>query len=247
MITGYFRPNTLQEAYKLLENPQNKPVGGGTTLSSLNRDISVVDLQNLGLDTIIEKQARYVIGARVNLESFLTFFRNSSAIENAIKIEASRNQREQSTLAGLICAGNGRSPLLTLLLAMDISMKWQPGDIEIQMGEYLSQRKNWNQATLITEIAFDKSTQYCFESIGRSPYDQPIICLALSRWASNRLRITAGGFGDLPILVMDGNMNDNIELAVENALLAATDEWASAEYRIAAAKKIVGRLMNELK
>jgi hypothetical protein len=48
------------------------------------------------------------------------------------------------------------------------------------------------------------------------------------------------------MLVMDGKMNDDFELAIENALLSASDEWSSADYRIAAGKKIVLRLKNEI-
>jgi hypothetical protein len=73
-----------------------------------------------------------------------------------------------------------------------------------------------------------------------------VICIAAAQWPSNRLRIVAGGFGSLPILVSDGNTSDNVDLAVENALLDASDEWASAEYRIAAGKKIAARIKKVL-
>lgn len=246
MITGYYRPNTLDEALKLLEDQKHIPIGGGTSIAQIKQDVSVVDLQNLGLNTIQEQKSSIQIGSTTTLETIQNYFDQSIPIKLAIKIEASRNQREQVTIAGLICASGGRSPLLTLLLAMNPTMIWQPGNIEIPLGEYLSQRRSWRKGLLITDLNFDKNIKIAFESIGRSPYDVPTLCIAVARWSPDRVRITAGGFGDLPMLVMDGNLNDDMELAVENALLSASDEWGSAEYRIAAGRKIVLRLKHEI-
>ncbi len=245
MIKAYYRPKSIDEALKLLEYKTNIPIGGGTSLSQIKRDVSVVDLQNLSLNSIQEENEIIRIGSTTTLESMLIYFDQSKDIKEAIKIEASRNQREQITIAGLVCASGGRSALLTLLLAINPIMKWQPGNVEIPLGEYLAQKNYWKKGILITDFVFEKTVKIRFESIGRSPYDIPILCIAAVKWSSNRLRITAGGFGDLPTLVMDGNINDNLELAIENSLLAASDEWASAEYRIAAGKKIVSRIKNE--
>lgn len=246
MITAYFRPKSIQEALQLLKDPANVPIGGGSTLSNIQRDVAVVDLQNLGLNKILEIGDRIIIGAAVTLESMLNYFSSSADMENAIKIEASKNQREQATIAGLVCTSDGRSPLLSLLLALDVSIKWQPDDIETSLGSFLAQRNNWRKDGLITEFSFAKDINYRFESVGRSPFDLPVICIAAAQWPSKRLRIVAGGFGSLPILVSDGNSSDNVELAVENALLTASDEWASAEYRIAAGKKIAARIKKAL-
>lgn len=246
MITAYYRPKSIQEALQLLKDPANVPIGGGSTLSNIQRDVAVVDLQNLGLNKILEIGDRIIIGAAVTLESMLNYFSSSADMENAIKIEASKNQREQATIAGLVCTSDGRSPLLSLLLALDVSIKWQPDDIETSLGSFLAQRNDWRKVGLITEFSFAKDINYRFESVGRSPFDLPVICIAAAQWPSKRLRIVAGGFGSLPILVSDGNSSDNVELAVENALLAASDEWASAEYRIAAGKKIAARMKKAL-
>lgn len=246
MITAYYRPKSIQEALQLLKDPANVPIGGGSTLSNIQRDVAVVDLQNLGLNKISEIGDRIIIGAAITLESMLNYFSSSADMENAIKIEASKNQREQATIAGLVCTSDGRSPLLSLLLALDVSIKWQPDDIETSLGSFLAQRNNWRKDGLITEFSFAKDINYRFESVGRSPFDLPVICIAAAQWPSKRLRIVAGGFGSLPILVSDGNSSDNVELAVENALLTASDEWTSAEYRIAAGKKIAARIKKAL-
>ncbi len=246
MITEYYRPKSIQEALELLENPANIPISGGTSLSSLKRDVAVVDLQDLGLNKISEVDGRYIIGSAVTLESILDYFSGSSDMVNAIKIEASKNQRELVSIAGLVCSSNGRSPLLSLFLALDVSIKWQPNDRVVSLGDFLAQRNSWQKGSLITEISFDRDIKYRFESVGRSPFDLPVISIAAAKWPSNRLRIAAGGFGALPVLVSDGNMSDDVKLAVENALISASDEWASAEYRIDVGMKIAARIKKDL-
>jgi CO/xanthine dehydrogenase FAD-binding subunit len=53
MITQYYRPQTLEEALKLLSQPDTRPLGGGTALTQKNDEsFSVVDLQALGLNKI---------------------------------------------------------------------------------------------------------------------------------------------------------------------------------------------------
>lgn len=50
MIKDYFRPQTLEDALRLLAQPNTIPLGGGTWINQPHAEtISVVDLQNLGL------------------------------------------------------------------------------------------------------------------------------------------------------------------------------------------------------
>ena len=72
MITTYHRPQTLDEALKLLTQPNTFPLGGGTLLSQPTTDpIQVVDLQSLGLDSLTKKGNDLEIGATCTLQSLL--------------------------------------------------------------------------------------------------------------------------------------------------------------------------------
>jgi hypothetical protein len=70
-----------------------------------------------------------------------------------------------------------------------------------------------------------------FETVARTPADRPIVCAALAQWPSGRTRLALGGYGQAPLLAMDGNEPGGVETAVRNAFAEAGDEWASAEYR----------------
>lgn len=244
MINEYFRPKTINEALDLLGIGSGYlPIGGGSTLKSMPGDFSVVDLQSLGLDTITESENQLHIGATVTLEQLLGHFQNDTSFKTAISVEASRNQREQFTVAGTICSANGRSPLLTLLSSLDLMMNWEPGDVKIPVGDWLALKRSWQNGLLITGFTLDKKAQVRFESIGRSPVDQPVICLAITTWPSKRLRIVAGGFGDCPTTILDGNLTDDVSAAIAMALSESSDEWASADYRIHSASVLASRML----
>ena len=48
--------------------------------------------------------------------------------------------RNQATLAGSVVTGDGRSPLLAVLLALDASVHLEPGTVECALQDFLSQR-----------------------------------------------------------------------------------------------------------
>lgn len=76
--------------------------------------------------------------------------------------------------------------------------------------------------------------------------DRPAIIVALARWPSGRTRIVLGGFGSSPTLAMDGTEAAGAEEAVRNALSGASDEWASAEWRLSHAKVLLNRGLVEI-
>lgn len=247
MIVEYFRPKNMDEALTLLKRdlPKTIPLGGGTTLSKRQGEpVAVVDLQGLGMDKIVKEGGNYILGSTVTLSSVETFI-GHPAFSEAVQIQASKNLRNSGTIAGLICSSNGRSPLLTLLLALDSHLVWEPDDKEISLGNWLPIRQEWHEGLLISKVILPEVT-FRFGSVGRSPKDQPIICCAIAKWPNKRMRVALGGFGRIPTLVLDGNTGDDIETAVASALKGATDQWASANYRIEAGTKLAKRLMNEL-
>jgi len=247
MIVEYLRPKTMDEVLKLLERkePKTLPLGGGTIVAKSAGDpVVVVDLQELGLNSISKEKSEIVIGATATLSEVEKFIHNSDFSE-AVQIQAGKNLRNTGTIAGMICTADGRSPLLTLLLGLDAKLIWEPGKKEISLGNWLPQRKSWVDGKLIASISLSDS-KYRFASIGRSPKDQPILCCVLAKWPGNRLRVAIGGFGTIPTLVLDGNVNDDIETAVKNALHDADDLWASADYRMEAGSRLCLRLKQDL-
>ncbi len=244
MITDYHRPQTLDEALTLLSRPNVLPLGGGTLLSHPAPDpVSVVDLQLLGLDSLRVKGNELEIGATVTLQQLLESEHCPEALKSALKLEAPINLRNSATIAGTLVTCDGRSPFATSLLALDAKMTViSDRSTVISVGEYLPLRPRG----LITQITISLHATFAFEYVARTPSDKPIVCVALAQWGGSRARLAVGGWGKSPSLAMDGTEAEGVEAAARNACHEATDEWASAEYRMDVASTLAKRCLDKI-
>jgi probable selenate reductase FAD-binding subunit len=250
----YFRPETIEEALELLQ--QGVPLGGGTAITPRRREVSaVIDLQDLGLDQLESQDGFVLIGAGVKLQSIVDA---EGILPEALRIacrqEAGWNLRNMATIAGTLMAGDGRSPLLTVMLAMDTQVLLEPGDKTISLVELFEQREKQAFRQLITTLKFPEPKALGYEQVARAPADRPVVCAAVARLSENdskqRVRVALGGFGAKPILVDEAGsiveQSGGVEAAAEAARQAyadAGDAWASGEYRSHAAGVLVRRLL----
>jgi putative selenate reductase FAD-binding subunit len=246
MITTYHRPQTLDEALKLLTQPNTFPLGGGTLLSQPTTDpVQVVDLQSLGLDSLTKKGNDLEIGATVTLQALLENENCPEALKTAIKLEAPINIRNTATVAGTLVASDGRSTFATALLSMDAKIEQAIFDNSkvdsrvTNIGEFLPLRPT----NLITKITIPLNTKFAFEFTSKTPADKPIVAAALSQWNSGRTRLALGGYGKSPMLAMDGTEAEGLDAAARNAYHEANDEWASADYRMDVAATLAKRCL----
>ncbi len=248
MITTYHRPQTLDEALKLLAQPNTFPLGGGTLLSQPTTDpVSVVDLQRLGLDSLRVNGNELQIGATCTLQSLLESKDCLAALKVAIKLEAPINIRNSATVAGTLVSSDGRSPFAASLLAMDAKMTIDQGpktkdglsSSVLGLGEFLPLRPSG----LITSITIPLNVKFAFEFVSKTPADKPLVAAALSQWKSGRTRLVLGGYGKSPILAMDGTEAEGLDAAARNAYHEANDDWASAEYRMDVAATLAKRCL----
>lgn len=244
MITKYYRPTTLDDALSLLTQPDTLPLGGGTLLSKPGpAPVQVVDLQALGLDTLTPKGNSLEIGATVTLQNLLDSPDAPNALKAAIKLEAPLNIRNTATVAGTLVAADGRSTFATVILAMDAKVTLAGEGSSISLGDFLPLRPENLQGRLIISIELPLNTKTAFKTVARTPADKPIVCAALAHWPSGRARLALGGYGKSPLLAMDGTEFDGIDSAARNAYHEATDEWASAEYRMDVAATLAKRCL----
>jgi putative selenate reductase FAD-binding subunit len=229
MIIAYHRPQTLDEALTLLTQPNTLPLGGGTLLASRKPtadSVQVVDLQLLGLDSLTKKGNELELGATLTLQSLLESEHCPEALKTALKLEA--------------C--DGRSTFGTVLMALDAKITiFSDQSSVIGIGEFLPLRPRG----LITSITVPMNVEVAFEYVSRTPADKPIVCVALTRWNSGRTRLAVGGHGKSPMLAMDGTEAEGVETAAKNAFHEATDEWASAEFRMDAAATLAKRCLKK--
>ena len=260
MITTYHRPRTLDEALTLLTRPDTVPLGGGTLLSRPAADaIEVVDLQSLGLDTVKKNGNNLEIGATVTLQALLESEHTPEAMKTALKLEAPLNIRNSATVAGTLVACDGRSTFAVSLLALDAKVEikaFEHRDLKdqslrktpnlneqlINLGDFLPLRPRG----LITSITIPLNVKLAFEYVSRTPADKPIVCAALAKWNSGRTRLALGGYGKSPILAMDGTESEGLATAARNAFHEATDNYASAEFRMDVASTLAKRCDEKL-
>ncbi len=243
MITTYHRPKTLDEALTLLTRPNMIPLGGGTLLAHPTPDpVEAVDLQALGLDTVKKQGNSLEIGATVTLQQLLESEHCPAALKIALKLEAPLNLRNAATVAGTLVACDGRSTFAAVLLALDskLDIRYSKEDSRVSnIGDFLPLRPRG----LITSITIPLNVKLAFDYVSRTPADKPIVCAALAQWNSGRTRLALGGCGKSPLLAMDGTEAEGVEAAARNAFHEATDEWASAEYRMDVAATLAKRCM----
>lgn len=247
MITTYHRPKSLDEALSLLSRPNTLPLGGGTLLSqtSLTDSVEVVDLQSLSLDAIHKRGNDLEIGATTSLQQLLESEHSSDALKIALKLEAPLNLRNSATVAGTIVSCDGRSTFATTILALDAKLDIRKSIDESRtsnIGDFLPLRPRG----LITSLTIPLNVKLAFDYVSRTPADKPIVCVALAKWNSGRSRLAVGGFGAGPRLAMDGTESEGLEAAARNAFHEATDEWASAEYRMDVAATLAKRCADSL-
>jgi CO/xanthine dehydrogenase FAD-binding subunit len=249
MIQEYFRPSSVEEALRLLseETKVRKPLGGGTSLSrQLAGTFDVVDLQSAGLDQIQETSQGIGAGAMVRLDSLLVHPAIAAEVKSAIRIDASENIRNMASLGGWLITSDGRSILTTVLLALDANLTWELGNQQVRLGNWLPLRKQSMPGVLLTDITWQTGTALVYEYVARSPKDRPILVVAAARWKSGRTRVALGGFGDAPILAMDGPGSTGADIASRDACSDADDLWATAKYRREVAAKLALRCVERL-
>lgn len=249
MITEYHRPQTLAEALELLGRPQpeTRPLGGGTVLSAPSAEqVAAVDLQDLDLKQVSLKGKTLQIGAAATLQQLLDAEGLPAALAVAIRHEASYTLRQTASVAGVLVAADGRSPFAVAMLALDATLALQPGDVALSYGDLLALRPAVLKGKLITDIVVSAAVFFSYQYVARTPADLPILSLTLARWPSGRTRLALGGWGAAPVLALDGREPSGVAEAVENALSAASDQWATAEYRLTATRALAARAEAEI-
>ena len=248
MITTYHRPKTLDEALTLLAQPNILPLGGGTMLAARRPTadpIEVVDLQSLGLDSINKKGNELQLGATVTLQRLLESEDCPDALKSALRLEAPLNLRNSATVAGTLVSCDGHSTFATTMLALDakLDIRNSLDDSRLSnLGDFLPLRPKG----LITSITMPLNVKLAFEYVSRTPADKPIVCVAVTQWNSGRTRLVVGGYGKNPMLAMDGTESEGLETAARNAFHEATDEWASAEYRMDVGATLAKRCLENI-
>ena len=249
MIGEYYRPDSVDKAVELLSAKGGylRPLGGGTQLSRFQADLQgVVDLQSTGLDIIQVHGQQIKVGATTRLDTIVENPNLDAEIKRAIRLDVSKNIRNMATLGGWLVTSDARSAFSTVLLALDITLTWEPNQVQVRMGDWLPIREMESPGVLLMEAEWDLRPNLVFEYVARSSKDRPTLIVAVTQWGSGRTRVVMGGFGPAPIIAMDGPEGLGADVACRDAYFEAEDAWASAAYRREVAPKLAVRCLERI-
>ncbi|MFW2381858.1 MAG: FAD binding domain-containing protein [Acidimicrobiales bacterium] len=233
-LTGYHRPATVEEALNLLDGTR-VVLAGGTTIrhDGGGPPVEVVDLQNLGLDTVNLDGDRIELGAMVTLQSLVDDDRVPELIRTTARAELPSTLRTLATVGGTIATGGGESVFLAALLVHDVLVHFADGtskDLRTVL------RDGVGASQLIVGINATTGGTSAMAGTGRTPADIPIVA-AVGREANDHLHIAVCGVAATPLLV------DPVEL---DQLDPPADFRGSSDYRRHLAKVLTARVVEEL-
>lgn len=272
--SGYYRPQTLEEALALLARPDRVALAGGTTLLAGDVDGAVVDLQDLGLNQVKLAGGRLVVGAMARLAEVAAYLEANgqsgdpaALLTLAIRQAGPNTFRNAATLGGVIGGRPADSELLAALLVLEAELTLQRAGVEpvtVALAEYLSAEER--PVGLITEIGLRwQEGQGASERVARTPADYPIVAVTGWRPAGGTIRLAATGVSERPVrlgvvedvlggtLGNSGSSGELNEAVIERASGAARDNCVhpgdfrgDAAYRAEMAAVLTRRVLRQL-
>ncbi len=243
--TQYLRPASLYEALSLKDQFGDKAkfLMGGTFKPTLEDQIqALIDLQDAGLDQVEFSEEGMKIGALVSLKTLgemlaLTDF------QEALSVEFGLNVRNSLSLANFLAQANGRSPVLCCLLALRAEAVTLKNPEAVGLLDYL---RSGDSADVVIEVIIPSGANLAFESVGRSPKDLPIVCVAAAKFAGKAVRVAVGGTAEVKSTFTIKDPEYNGRAFIEDAFADASDAWASAEYRQEVGAILLNRALQKL-
>ena len=200
----YWRPQSLAEAFSLLESPTAAVIGGGTSFNArAGGDAGeVVDLQALGLDMIARRaDGTLAIGATTRLQEIVDSDEVPPVVREAARRQAPSTLRAQATIGGCVAGGEFDSELLAALLAYGahVEISRRDGRSEIAL-EVLFARLPLEHGEVITSVSLDTRGTAHLARTARTSADRAIVA-AVARNLDGERRLALAGVAATPIVV----------------------------------------------
>jgi CO/xanthine dehydrogenase FAD-binding subunit len=205
--SNYHRPKTVEEALKLLAQPDTVPLGGGTKLLAADLTAhAVVDLQALGLDQVHIDHNKLHLGAMVRLVDWAAYLAADAGsgspaelLQKAIHQAGPNTYRNAATVGGTTAARLPDSELLAAMLVLEAELLLhKPHPETISLADYLAAEERPDG--LITEVRLAwESGQGSSERVARTPADYPIV--SVTKWQPDGRppRLAATGIDSRPV------------------------------------------------
>jgi probable selenate reductase FAD-binding subunit len=230
VIESYHRPSTLEQALDLLDSDHAAVLAGGTSLIAGDGPDAVVDLQDLGLDSIALDGDRLAVGAMTRLRDFATSDLVPQPLRQLAIREAPNTIRNAATIGGTVASGDPESELVAGLLVYEsaVTITGHRGESTTGLADYLSARPHG----LITGVSIATNGTASAARTGRTPADRPIVLAVARRSETGTILLALTGVDSAPVL---------IDAEAISSLDPPADFRGSAEYRRHLAGILSGR------
>ena len=205
-IQKYIRAESLEEAYQLNQNRQNRIMGGMLWLKMGRGNVNTcIDLCGLGLDTIEETKEHFSIGAMTSLRQIELHpgpnAYTGGAAAWAVKDIVGVQFRNLATVGGSIWGRFGFSDVLTLFLSMDSHVELYKGGV-IPLEEFASMK--YDRDILVRLIVKKTPGAFVYRAMRSQRTDLPVIACALSR-LEGEYRAVVGARPSRAMIIRDRN------------------------------------------
>jgi carbon-monoxide dehydrogenase medium subunit len=263
---AYLRPKNLDEALRLLAQPDHIALAGGAHLLATEEGVSaaaVVDLQDCDLGDVATTDGELTAGATVRLSDLAAFLNGADLpgdlprlLQAAIRQAGPNTYRHAATLGGVIASRLPDSELLAALLVAEATLDLHlPQPERVTLVSYLAAPAR--PAGLISAVHLPLGLgRWAAERVARTPADYPIV--SVTAWlpdaATTRLAIT--GNAERPwrpaaveAAMVGGLSGPSIAAAADAAAAATThpgDFRGDTAYRAEMAAVLTRRVLRQL-
>lgn len=257
VINKLLKPNTIEEALRLLKDNKKAHILGGGAFLRLSSDLKInvaIDLYGLGIDQIEETDNEFIIGAMTTLRDLEVhkilnpLFSNS--VENIVGVQL----RNIATIGGTIFPKYAFSDLITSLLVLDTKLLFEGKD-DLSLEAYLLEDKS-EKCILKSIIIKKEKIKTSFKTIKNSASDYAILNAAVSV-CDGKYKVAVGArpsVSSLAYKTMDYlNQNELTEETIEvasdlamNELTFGNNRLGSEGYRKDMCKVLVKRALMEV-
>ena len=247
------RPQTLEEAYTLCQKKSNVVLGGMLWLKMEQRTVGgVIDLSDLGLDTIEETEEEFRFGAMVTLrqmeqhEGFCAYTQGACA--DSVKDIVGVQFRNCATIGGSIFGRFGFSDVLTMFQALDTWVELYHGGL-MPLREFAQMK--FERDILVRVIVKKTPVQMVYRSMRVTKTDFPVVTACVSRTDSGKVCLVLGSLPGRARIALEEQIETPITEEAARDLAARAVEQVtfgsnmrgSAEYRKRVAKTLLRRAL----
>lgn len=255
-IKEYIAPDSIEEAYKILTSKRNNLILGGCGFIKMgSKNINTaIDLCNLSLDYIKERDNEILIGADTTLRQLETndIIKNycGGAISEGVSHIVGVQFRNMARVGASVFSRYGFSDLLPPLLVLDAKVRLYKGGI-IDLKDFLE--KKYEKDILIEVILPKEDGIAVFDCLRRTSGDFPIINGAMFKGKGGEYRIAIGARPQRAKLVTkaakeleNGANIEKVQNRVLEEISFGTNIRGSKEYREDMAKVLIKRMHDKV-